>query len=422
MNRDVLNSDRNRIVIFENNIVVDKNLPKWRRAEYGLEKTTVNGNNSNGIISNSNGIISNTNEYLINYDTDTMSYPEQIRSRDIDSDVNSGTRWLPLYEVAEGVSFDDLASAGIKDLTRLIAEKKLKFVIGGYGSFGNTQGGPIVLSNNMTLSEITSSYENKIQEATAKTEKKSIFNKIKSIFKKNEVDVKEVEKYVDAIQFFSMVKASSKESVATYRDRISDYLKQIHNAVTVGQTSLVEELLRGLVTNKYESVLFAEGLYYVVNEEQMVNFVSKCERGIKLDYVKNFTRPMPQDVVDKIAKINQLEVFDNYVVLYYDPDGKVYKETAREEAKRKDPIIFGVIAGSNKLYYVADWVDEYCDLTLEAFVDAIGITKDDIHMDAEKIKKEKKNTNNEVQNNKKHKKRSYKKRKSNKKINTDELQ
>jgi hypothetical protein len=99
---------------------------------------------------------------------------------------------------------------------------------------------------------------------------------------------------------------------------------------------------------------------------------------------------MPQDIVDKIAKINQLEVFDNYVVLYYDPDGKIYKETAKEEAKRKDPIIFGVIAGSEKLYYVADWVDEYCDLTLEAFIDAIGVKKDELHMDYDpsKVKKE----------------------------------
>ena len=69
---------------------------------------------------------------------------------------------------------------------------------------------------------------------------------------------------------------------------------------------------------------------------------------------------------------------------------ELLKETAKEEAKRRDPIIFGVIAGSKKLYYVDDWVDEYCDLTLDAFVDSLGITKDDLHFDAEDIKKEKK--------------------------------
>ena len=391
----------NRLTIFENKVVVDKNLPKWRRAEAGLNKTNIedNPNSINNNLTLSEYFITNAEN-----DPDAMSYSDQIRSRDIDRDVNISTKWLPLYEVAEGVSFDALASAGIKDLTRLIAEKKLKFVIGGYGSFGNTQSGTLVLSTNPAMDTVVSNYNAQLQVAMEKSAKNNIFNKIKSFFKKKEVDVKEDEKYMDALQFFSLVKASSKESVATYRDRVSDYLKSIHNAVTVGQTALVEDLLRGLVTNKYESVLFAEGLYYVVNEQQMVSFVKQCEKGIKLEYVKNFTRPMPQDIVDKIAKINQLEVFDNYVVLYYDPDGKIYKETAKEEAKRKDPIIFGVIAGSEKLYYVADWVDEYCDLTLEAFIDAIGVKKDELHMDYDPSKVKKEDNSKEVTKKKKSKK------------------
>ena len=390
----------NRLTIFENKVVVDKNLPKWRRAEAGLNKTNIE-DNPNSINNNL------TLKYFITNaenDPDAMSYSDQIRSRDIDRDINSFTMWLPLYEVAEGVSFDALASAGIKDLTRLIAEKKLKFVIGGYGSFGNTQGGTLILNSNPAMDTVVSNYNTQLQAAMEKSAKNNIFNKIKSLFKKKESEVKEDEKYMDALQFFSMVKASSKESVATYRDRVSDYLKSIHNAVTVGQTALVEDLLRGLVTNKYESVLFAEGLYYVVNEQQMVSFVKQCEKGIKLEYVKNFTRPMPQNVVDKIAKINQLEVFDNYVVLYYDPDGKIYKETAKEEAKRKDPIIFGVIAGSEKLYYIADWVDEYCDLTLEAFIDAIGVKKDELHMDYDPSKVKKEDNPKEVTKKKKNKK------------------
>ena len=394
----------NRLTIFDNKVVVDKNLPKWRRAEAGIEKTSVD-NNSNSVNSNVSNIT--LSEYFITNgenDPDAMSYSDQIRSRDIDRDVSAATKWLPLYEVAEGVSFDALASAGIKDLTRLIAEKKLKFVIGGYGSFGNTQGGSLVLNSNPAMDTVVSNYNTQLQIAMEKSAKNNIFDKIKSLFKKKESEVKEEEKYMDALQFFSMVKASSKESVVTYRDRVSDYLKSIHNAVTVGQTALVEDLLRGLVTNKYESVLFAEGLYYVVNEQQMVSFVKQCEKGIKLEYVKNFTRPMPQDIVDKIAKINQLEVFDNYVVLYYDPDGKIYKETAKEEAKRKDPIIFGVIAGSEKLYYVADWIDEYCDLTLEAFIDAIGVKKDELHMDYDPSKAKKEDNSKEVTKKKKRKK------------------
>ena len=44
----------NRLTIFENKVVVDKNLPKWRRAEAGLKKTNIedNPNNINSNVSN----------------------------------------------------------------------------------------------------------------------------------------------------------------------------------------------------------------------------------------------------------------------------------------------------------------------------------------------------------------------------------
>ena len=62
-------------------------------------------------------------------------------------------------------------------------------------------------------------------------------------------------------------------------------------------------------------------------------------------------------------------------------------DTPAEEIKKRDPIVFGVIAGSNKLYYITDWVDEYCDLTLAKFVDTLKITTDDLIQDETEKKK-----------------------------------
>ena len=99
---------------------------------------------------------------------------------------------------------------------------------------------------------------------------------------------------------------------------------------------------------------------------------------MNLCYLKNFTRPIPQEVIDKIKEVNDYEVFNNYVILHYDPKNVNQKETKKEEYNRKkDPILFGVISGSRKLYYITDWIDEVCDLTLEAFVDALGTTKNE---------------------------------------------
>ena len=414
---DFLTKDNRHLKLFQDNIVIDKRLPKWRRAEAGVKKTNVSVYNENS----TNIITNNVDTFLIsnaiNTTPDYISDYKRSDSFDPDSNLDATTKWLPLYETPEGVSFDELATAGISDLTRLIVEKKIKYVMAGYGSFGNTIGS-LTYTSNSEEHEMHS--VRLIKELSDKINQEPWYKKLwNRIAKGNKSDKsnknEENEQPMDALKFFTLVKASSKESAAIYKDRVSKYLTALHNATNIGQTALQEELIRGLITNRYESVLYAEGCYYAVTEELVAKFASQCEKGLKLSYLKNFSRPIPQDVIDKVAKMNELEVFDNYVILYYDPEGTVYKETAYEEAKRRDPIIFGVIAGSKKLYYVADWIDEYCDLTLDAFVDALGIEKDDLHFDAEEIKKAKEQEKQENKGEEKPKKRNYKRKKKNNK-------
>lgn len=387
MSRDLLTEDKQHLKLFDDSVSINKDLPKWRRAEEGQPKTEApikpNSNENEGFSIQLNGSIYNNN----------------FANNDVDRNIDAGTRWLPLYQTPEGLSFDEIATAGIKDLTKLIVEKKLKYVIAGYGSFGTT-------AYNGEYSIYTYPYD---YSGVKSKESEQKNGKIKEFFSKLFKKAEKEEKYeFDAIKFFSLVKSTSKESAFTYRDRISNYLRALHNAYDMGQTALQEELLKGLITNKYESLLFSEGYYYVIEEATIVDFIKKCEKGLSLDYIKNFAKPIPQEVVNKISKLNELEVFDNYVVLHYDPEKTGYKETEYERAKRKDPIIFGLIAGSKKLYYVTDWIDEYCDLTLEKFVDTLGITKGDLHMDGKDVVKEEKAV--EENKPKKKRKRIYHKR------------
>ena len=431
---DFLTKDKRHLRLFQDNIVIDKRLLKWRRAEQGVEKTKAPNGNTVSIVrldGNDSTTSSNLNSYLINTtpDISTMAdndatllsmdhpapNPTGYNDFDPDGDLNAMTSWLPLYETPEGVKFDELATAGIRDLTKLIVEKKIKYVMAGYGSFGNTVGSLVYGGTNEDSDSVKLRLT--LEEINKKMNEGPWYKRLwNALTEKKEVAVDKVEEQpMDALKFFTLVKASSKESAAVYKDRVSKYLTALHNATNIGQTALQEELIRGLITNRYESVLYAEGCYYAVTEEQVAKFASQCEKGLKLSYLKNFSRPIPQEVIDKVAKMNELEVFDNYVILYYDPEGKVYKETAYEEAKRRDPIIFGVIAGSKKLYYVADWIDEYCDLTLDAFVDALGIEKDDLHFDAEEIKRAKEQEKQENKAEEKPKKRNYKRKKKNNK-------
>lgn len=373
MSKELLTEDKQHLTLFDDGVVINKSLAKWRRAENGIEKTE-SPKKENQITINSSNSTSSQNDnvwYIRNLIQEVNTEGSNVNEDDVDSTINGSTRWLPLYQTPEGLNFDEIASAGIKDLTRMLVEKKIKYVMGGYGSFGTTA----------TNESYGNPFNIQFSSNDSKDNKDEKDGKLKSFFKKIFKSKKEEETYeFDAIKFFSLVKATSKESAFTYKDRVSSYLKALHNSVDMGQTALQEELLKGLITNKYESLLYAEGYYYVIDEETIVNFIKKCEKGLSLDYIKNFTRPIPQNVVEKIQKLNELEIFDNYVVLHYDPKKTAYKETEYERAKRKDPIIFGLIAGSKKLYYVTDWIDEFCDLTLEKFVDTIGIDKESLKM------------------------------------------
>lgn len=189
---------------------------------------------------------------------------------------------------------------------------------------------------------------------------------------------------IDVLEFFRQIKGLSKEQSETYVNRLKGYIIALKNTDMNGQTALKEKLLRDMVINKYESILYAKGLYYVISEDQVVDFIKKTDKGVELTYVKNYLRVIPPEVTKLIVQLNELLIFDNYCILHYDPEKKSYSQTIeeqkRETEKRRDPILFGLIRGSNKLYYITDWVDEFCDLTLDKFVETLQIEKDTLKM------------------------------------------
>lgn len=344
----MLTTDKKRLAIFENGVVIDQNLPKWKNiGGVKEEKAKIVMRQSVNIPSTTDAGTSTTNIYT------TQPTPFVVY----------GTP--DAYVVDGKVDFDKIAAASLDELTCLIKSNKLNNVLSGYGGMhGFTNNNTFVF----TSSEVEAGDKKKV----------SLFKKLFDKF------LTKKEKYeFDAVEFFAKVKLTTKESAQTYVNRISKYLVAIHNANNVGQTALVETLLKEMIANKYESLLYAEGLYYVVTEQQVVDFAKKTEKGLALTYIKNFARPLPQDVIDLISKVNGYGVFDNYVILHYDPKGESYKPTEKEIAKKKDPILFGVIAGSNKLYYITDWVDESCNLTLQEFVDTLGVKKEDLKMGEE---------------------------------------
>ena len=133
-----------------------------------------------------------------------------------------------------------------------------------------------------------------------------------------------------------------------------------------------------------EAVVVAAGFNSYITEKNMIDFIRKSERGTMVDFLRYYEDEMPQDVIDKKLAADQLMVFDNYVVAYYSDlihraVAIQQKVSAKEEQKvrerRRDPILFGVIKNSRKLYYICDWTTDTDDLTLEKLEKELGITR-----------------------------------------------
>lgn len=324
MANKILNNAKNRLRIFENAIVYDKELPKFKTLEEYKR-----AHRSDDKMSMNTFVFPNTNNEPI----EIMSYE------------NLKNYFLSKTEI------------NIKDFNIDITEKMRDIA-------NKTKGNARFTVEDSSMMTITDN------------RKKSLVDNIKDFFSKKIQQNKEkkIANKFDVVKFFSDVKLSAEDEAAKYRDRLAEYVNCIGIAEKSGQIALKEKLFNNLVINKYETILFSKGLVKAVTEETIVKLAKDSPKALALDYIQNYIRNIPISVIKKKLEIDQLEIFDNYVILHYDPNGVSYAQTnkEKEEKKKRDPIMFGVIEGSTKLYYIDSWEDEYCDLTWDKMVDIIG--------------------------------------------------
>ncbi len=205
--------------------------------------------------------------------------------------------------------------------------------------------------------------------------KKSLVTRIIDLFKaKNEIKVLEKKRALTIIQFFSSL-ATNLNELNVLTDIGIYYETAITNADKAGQIALVEQLKKRLNSAKSEAQLVAYGLNLYLTEEQIVQFYhnTKEDKNLKLTWIQNFIKPIPTKILDVKEKLDKTFVFDNYVILHYDPNNTATNLTKAEQERRdKDPIIFGLIEGSRRLYYVGDWIDDYCNLTLDVVIETLN--------------------------------------------------
>ncbi len=161
--------------------------------------------------------------------------------------------------------------------------------------------------------------------------------------------------------------------------RINKLWKLAEDAENGGQIALSEQFLKRLLKETRETEMYALGYKIFIESEHLEKFRYRVKgRSISVTPIKNYTKNIPSDVKKKVNEAHSKNIFDEFVIVHYDPQGEAVKMT--EEEERKDPIVFGKIKESDRLYFIADWEDEYCDLTLDDIIDKLSLEDEEIQL------------------------------------------
>jgi hypothetical protein len=181
---------------------------------------------------------------------------------------------------------------------------------------------------------------------------------------------------------FRFVKSKlNKVEVAKLKEQAKKLQKFVKDAKEIGQQATYEEMAKMLTGIVGLLELSACGYDKYVSEEVVKKFEYKVQdRVLKYGKLESFPRAVPDKVRRKIKQVQDKNLFTEFWILYLDYTGEKLK-TNKEKIREKDPILFGKIANNpDKLFYIVDWVDEYCDLTLKKFIEEVKSKDADFEM------------------------------------------
>lgn len=173
--------------------------------------------------------------------------------------------------------------------------------------------------------------------------------------------------------YFKFVKSKIKEvSLPAIESRLFKVQKLLKNFEEMGQEAPFESLMVELFKLTKHAEAIGSGYNKVVEKSDIDRFmgmVNAENRIVKYGEFTNFPRPVPKKNQKKILEAKKTGVFDNFMILYLDYANETHK-TTKQKIIEKDPIVFGTYKEDpSKHFFITDWVDEICDLTLLQFVD-----------------------------------------------------
>lgn len=155
-----------------------------------------------------------------------------------------------------------------------------------------------------------------------------------------------------------------KISYATYKELGMKYKRS-------GQVEARNKLIYLAEVMKMEEKLIEMGITTFIYKDTIEDYITKvADKTVKIVELSRYMREIPDEIVETIEKTK--DIFDELYVVFTDYTGKEERKVEKER-RDKDPILFGVFKNTtvvaDRFYFLGDWVDEYCDLTLDKLID-----------------------------------------------------
>ena len=177
--------------------------------------------------------------------------------------------------------------------------------------------------------------------------------------------------------YFEYVKGmKNKLNKAEYNIIIDTALKMINKCKITKQTAMAKELTRQVELALKELEAANKGFDIYVNRKDIEKYIMNVEgKAIKIIELSEYSREIPDENIDKISEA--VDIFDEMYIIFTDYTKSEAKKVAKER-RDKDPIVFGAFLDKDsnndkayvedRLFFITDWVDDKCDLTLEQIV------------------------------------------------------
>lgn len=182
-------------------------------------------------------------------------------------------------------------------------------------------------------------------------------------------------------EYFEIVKARKQTVTDEDLSRIYDNCLELLNKYKItGQIVGMRKLLFHLESVEAEREIVKMGITTFIYRDDIEEYIDNIAKDtVKIIELEKYEREIPDEIVDIIQKVK--DKFDQLYILFTDYTGKIEKQVEKER-RQKDPILFGTFQNErtktviDRFYFLGDWEDEYCDLTLDKMVNEVETKKE----------------------------------------------